>query len=77
MPLTRAQHNLYRYEPTEDDLCKALDEIAQHEASIAALDAKLYGILQEARKIEETKRKHAAAIVKCKGVLTLARRFPS
>ena len=77
MPLTRAQHNLYRYEPTEDDICKALDEIAKHEASIAALDAKLYGILQEARQIEETKRKHAAAIVKCKGVLTLARRVPS
>lgn len=76
MSLLRAEHNLYRYEPTEEDVNKALEEISVHEAAIAALDSRLCGLLQEVRRIEETKRTHAAAIVKCKGVLTLARRIP-
>lgn len=47
----RAEHSLYRYEPSAEDVKIALEEISVHEAAISALDTRLLGIFQEVRQI--------------------------
>ncbi|KAH8113310.1 hypothetical protein DFH11DRAFT_333724 [Phellopilus nigrolimitatus] len=76
MPLTRAEHNMYRFTPSDEDMRKAREEISMHESIIFNLDASIVGLMRQIRCIEEKKRKHALAIAKCKGVLTLANRIP-
>ncbi|KAI5124863.1 hypothetical protein M0805_007295 [Coniferiporia weirii] len=73
----RAELDIYRNSaPSDDDKRKAREEIAQHESAISVLQSKINGLIQDIRRFEEEKRKHATAIAKCKGVLTLANRIP-
>jgi hypothetical protein len=75
-PHTRAEHNLYRYEPTPEDIRKAHEHISKHEGHIAALDNEISQLYVQVRRVEEVKRQHMAEILKSKGVLTMARRLP-
>ncbi|KAL5508442.1 hypothetical protein ACEPAH_6061 [Sanghuangporus vaninii] len=71
------EYNLYRWSPSEDEIRKARNEIAEHEAAIGSLQARIDGLVQQARRIEVQKRKHYDAIAKCRSVLTLANRLPT
>ena len=71
------QNNLYRWSPSEDEIRSAQSEIAVHEAAIEALQARIDQLVQQARRIEEEKRRRYDAIAKCRSVLTLAIRLPT
>lgn len=68
--------NLYRSTPSNDEMQRARDEIAEHEAVLKSLQAQIEGLVLQVRQVEEEKRKHHKAILKCRGVLTLANRIP-
>ena len=76
MTLTRHEHNLYRVEPTEEDVKKAKALIASHEDSISVLNGRISELYTQIRRIEEHKKAHLAEIIKSRGVLTMARRMP-
>lgn len=76
MVLTRAEHNLYRFEPTAEEIKKAQEHIATHENHIADLDGQISKLFEHVRRIEEDKKRHTTEILKSKGVLTMARRSP-
>ncbi|THH12314.1 hypothetical protein EW145_g27 [Phellinidium pouzarii] len=68
--------NFCRFTPSDDDMQKAREQIAQHEYTISVLQSKTNDLYREIRRIDEEKGKHIAAIAKYKGVLTLANRIP-
>lgn len=70
------ERHLYRLAPSSDEMQRARDEITEHEAIIQSLQAQMDGLIRQVRQVEEEKRKHHKAILKCRGLLTLAIRIP-
>ncbi|EJD00961.1 uncharacterized protein FOMMEDRAFT_169174 [Fomitiporia mediterranea MF3/22] len=71
------EYSLYRWSPSDAEIRRARKEIADHEACVGLLQAQIDGLVQQARRIEEQKRRHFQAITKCRSVLTIANRLPT
>ena len=67
---------LHPFSPPSDLILKAQQEIADHEATITVLQKQLDVLILQARRIEDEKKKHISAIIKCRSLLTLASRLP-
>lgn len=67
---------VYRFEPSQDDIGKALSEIRENEEAVDALNSQIARLTVEVRVLEERKRQHGIAIFRKRGLLTLARRMP-
>jgi len=72
----RTDSVVYRYEPSQDGIDKALSEIRENEEAIDALNSQITRLMVEVRVLEDRKRKHGITIFRNRGLLTLARRMP-
>ncbi|TFK89927.1 hypothetical protein K466DRAFT_544287 [Polyporus arcularius HHB13444] len=78
MPLLTDEERLqFRVEPTPEVVQAARDTILQHELSIEAIEERIQGLLVQVRDLRYDQAKHRAAIERCSGILTLARRLPA
>ncbi|KZT13165.1 uncharacterized protein LAESUDRAFT_639796 [Laetiporus sulphureus 93-53] len=66
----------YRRQPTPEDVLAARAEIREHENAISGIQEHITGLLLQVQRLRREQEKHQAAINKCKGVITLARRIP-
>lgn len=67
---------LHPFSPSLDVVLKAQQEISDHEAAMTVLQRQLDGLIHQARRVEEEKRKHVLAIMRCRSLLSLASRLP-
>ena len=74
--LTDEERLRYRVEPTPEVVQAARETIFQHELSIDAIEERIQGLLNQVRDLRYDQAKHRAAIERCSGILTLARRLP-
>ncbi|RPD75442.1 hypothetical protein L226DRAFT_552594 [Lentinus tigrinus ALCF2SS1-7] len=74
--LTDEERLQYRVEPTPEVVRAARETIYQHELSIDAIEERIQGLLNQVRDLRYEQAKHRAAIERCSGILTLARRLP-
>ncbi|KAH9847437.1 hypothetical protein C2E23DRAFT_741778 [Lenzites betulinus] len=76
MQLTDDELRQYRLDPTPEVVQAAWDTIHTHESSIADLEARIQGLLNDVRDLRYDQAKHRAAIERSIGLITLARRLP-
>ncbi|KAM5536084.1 hypothetical protein V8D89_010183 [Ganoderma adspersum] len=76
MHLSPAERHQFRIEPTLEVIRGARATIRTHEDQIAALEDRVGGLLAEVRNLRYDQAKHRAAIERCRGLITLARRVP-
>ena len=76
MYLSPAERHQFRVEPTPEVIQGAEATIRTHEDQIAALEDRIGGLLVEVRNLRYDQAKHRAAIERCRGLITLARRVP-
>ena len=76
MFLSDSERLQYRLEPTPEVIQSAWNTIAGHESAIGDLEDRIQGLLNQVRDLRYDQAKHRAAIERCKGLVTLARRLP-
>ncbi|KAI8976692.1 hypothetical protein BD414DRAFT_496258 [Trametes punicea] len=76
MLLTDTERLRYRLEPTSDAIQAAWDTIHDHESAIGDLEDRIQSLLSRVQDLRYDQAKHRAAIERCKGLITLARRLP-
>ncbi|KAJ2977603.1 hypothetical protein NUW54_g11399 [Trametes sanguinea] len=76
MFLSDTERLQYRLEPTPDIIDAAWDTIQDHEHAIDDLEDRIQDLLHQVQNLRYDQAKHRAAIERCKGLITLARRLP-
>ncbi|KLO10147.1 hypothetical protein SCHPADRAFT_922156 [Schizopora paradoxa] len=66
---------IYRYEPSQDDIDRALNAIRESEEAVDSLNSQISRLMVEVRVLEEQKRQLGITISRQRGLLTLARRI--
>ncbi|KAI0720767.1 hypothetical protein C8T65DRAFT_632762 [Cerioporus squamosus] len=75
--LTDEERLQFRVEPTPEVVQAARNTITQHELAIDAIEERIQALISQVRDLRYDQAKHRAAIERCSGVLTLARRLPA
>ncbi|KAI0350848.1 hypothetical protein OH77DRAFT_1488313 [Trametes cingulata] len=76
MLLTDTERLQYRSEPTPEAIQAAWNTIRGHEAAIGAIEDRIQDLLTQVQYLRYDQAKHRAAIERCIGLVTLARRLP-
>ncbi|KAI0739055.1 hypothetical protein C8Q80DRAFT_1203623 [Daedaleopsis nitida] len=76
MHLSEAERSQFRLEPTPELIQSVHRTIQRHEKAIDALEDRIQRFLGQVRELQYDQAKHRAAIARCCGLITLARRLP-
>ncbi|KAI0367642.1 hypothetical protein BV20DRAFT_1045441 [Pilatotrama ljubarskyi] len=76
MLLTDVERLQYRSEPTPETIKAAWNTIHGHEAAISDIEDRIHDLLNQVQHLRYDQAKHRAAIERCIGLVTLARRLP-
>ncbi|TBU38514.1 hypothetical protein BD309DRAFT_930578 [Dichomitus squalens] len=71
-----AERQQFRIEPTPEVVQAAEDTILSHEREIGGLEERIAALLNQVRDLRYEQARHRAAIARCRGLVTLARRLP-
>ena len=76
MHLSDAERQQFRIEPTPEVIQAAEATILAHERAIASVEERVTHLLNQVQDLRYEQARHRAAIARCRGLFTLARRLP-
>ena len=77
MHLSDAERQQFRVEPTPEVIQAAEATILAHERAIASVEERVAHLLNQVQDLRYEQARHRAAIARCRGLVTLARRLPA